>query len=171
MNAKKSQIFLFDLISSLVIIIVTLGIVFSYYTVSSQNVDLYSQNQEIMSSLSQTRVNSLNNEEIRQLFIQSEIRNVDNTVGQQIGEFYARGRLDLARNISESFLDDFVLQQVNFQLLLLNESTVIYLYNETPSNLAFEDSSISSVTRRTIFGFSNSTTLFGPYVFEMRLWQ
>lgn len=171
MKPKKSQIFLFDLIFSLVIIIISLGLVFSYFYNPSLNVDIASLNQEIMGSLTQTKINSLNNEEIRQLFIRNEIRNVDNTVAQQISEFYSNGREVRALELSETFLRDFVLQQININVSLYDGPDRFQLYHRSNNNIEFDNAKISSMTRRTVFGYTDLDTSFGPYVFEVRIWQ
>lgn len=172
MTSKKSQIFLFDLIFSSVIIIISLGIVFSYFYNPTQNADINEINLELISALTNTKINSLNNIEIRQLFIQNEVRNVDNSVAQQISEFYLRGKEDVAYNLSRYFLEDFVLQQINVNVSLIDHDGSYYqLYHERNLDRDFEDAKVSSMVSRTVFSYYNISTLVGPYEFEVRVWQ
>ena len=89
-QSRKSQIFIFDFITSFIILIVAIVIVLSYFQSTSDNVDIYGINLEIIDSFTTTNINSLNNEEVRNLFIAREITNIENTIAQQVGEFYYR---------------------------------------------------------------------------------
>lgn len=172
MKSKKSQIFLFDLILSLVIVLVTLGILFSYYSSTQDNLNIYDLNLQIMSGFSQTKVNSLNNEEVRRMFVQGQIRNIENTVAQQVAEFTYNGRFDLATNLSRIFLEGYLPRQYNMNLSLNNgtvESEVFSRINRP--NSPYEESDLASSMRRTIYGFINQTDYYGPYRFTIRIWS
>ncbi|MCA9497162.1 MAG: hypothetical protein KC589_09530 [Nanoarchaeota archaeon] len=173
MKKSKSQIFLFDLIFSTVILVVSIAIVMSYYTDTVENIDIHDLNSQILNSFTKTKINSLNSEEVRQMFIDNEIKNIKNTVAQQVSEFYYLGKIDRAENLTLIFVGDYINKQMNFNITLQNSSgSVISLFEainlkETP----FDESSISSVSERIVYGFINSSDFYGPFLFKVELWK
>ena len=168
----KSQIFIFDMILSFIIIIISLGIVLSYFVTTTENIDIYDYNYQILSGFTQTKINSLNNEEVRIMFINNQIRNIDNTVAQQVGEFYHNGDLILAQNLTRIFVSDYVNSQMNFRITIYNNTNSYILFNIT--NQGKEDielSTVSSVKERTIFGFINKTQIYGPDKIKIEIWM
>jgi len=173
MENVKSQIFIFDLIFSVVIIIVSLGIVGSYFVNTNYNVDIYDLNNQILNGFTQTKINSLNSLEIRKMFINNQIKNIDNTVAQQVGEFYYLGNISLAKNLTTVFIKDYLSRQMNFNLTFYNDSNIanpITLYSKINNGVNYKDSQITSSTSRTIFGFINTSNYYGPYTFKVQLW-
>jgi len=168
---KKAQIFMFDLIFSTIIIFVSLGIYFSYYTSTSQNNDIYDLNNQILTSLTNTRINDLNGEDVTALFRANLIKNIENTVGQQIAEYYYTDNLSLARNLSRVFVKDYVTKQFNLNLTLNNGSDEIVMFEAINRDITFENSEVASVSSRLIFGYINLNETYGPYTFEIKLWQ
>jgi hypothetical protein len=156
---------------SIIIIFVSIALVFTIFSTTDSNVDMYNYNLEIITSLTQTEINSLNDEEIRDLFIQNKIRNIKNTVAQQISEFYYLGLEEDAKNLTEIFVKDYTFENMNCEIILINDSTNYLLFNNTvEGSVEFEESSISSVNRRSLIGFINSTDYYGPYIMEVKLW-
>lgn len=164
---------MFDLIFSTVILVVSVAIVMSYYTDTVENVDIYDLNSQILNSFTKTKINSLNSEEVRQMFINNEIKNIKNTVAQQVSEFYYLGNIARAENLTLIFIEDYVNKQMNFNITLENSSgSKISLFEvtnlkETPISKA----SISSVSERIVYGFINSTDFYGPFIFRVELWK
>lgn len=171
-NSSKSQIFMFDLILAFIIFIVSLGIVFSYFVSTTENVDIYDYNYEILSGITQTKINSLNSIEIRQMFLDNQIKNIDNTVAQQIGEFYHDGKTDLAHNLTRIYIKDYVNKQMNFRITILNQTNSEILFEDIKNEKNESDSgTILSVTQRTIFGFINKDTTYGPDIIRIEIWM
>lgn len=171
-KSSKSQIFMFDLILASLILIVTVGIVFSYYISTTENVDIYDYNYEILSGMTQTKINSLNSVEIRQMFIENKIKNIDNTVAQQIGEFYHQGEIDLARNLTTIYIEDYVNKQMNFRVTIYNQTNEEVLFEDVKNGKNESDSgSILSVTQRTVFGFIDKDTTYGPDTIKIEIWM
>jgi cell division protein FtsL len=171
LNRKKSQIFIFDLILSVVILIVSIGIVLTYSSTSTTNSNLYNLNLEIMEGLTETKINDLNDDVIRRMFVQEKIKNIENSIAQQLGEFYYLGNLDYSINVSSIFITPFLKQNMNFNMTLINDTGgIIVLYNKTNSNIEFEDAEISTSIDRSVFGIINRTDSFGPYILNIKLW-
>ena len=170
MKENKTQIFIFDLIFSLIIIMVSLGIVTTYFVNTSYNRDIYDLSNQLLNGFTQTKINTLNSDEIRDMFINNQIKNVDNTVAQQVAEFYYLGNPDLAKNLTRIFIKDYVLTQLSLNLTFSNEIEEIELFSQINFDQNLENSEITSYSSRKIFGFLNVTDYYGPYEFRVRIW-
>ncbi len=165
---------MFDMILSIVIIIVSLGIIFSYFTTTNENVDIYTYNYQILSGFTQTKINTLNNEEVREMFIDNKIKNIDNTVAQQVGEFYHTGNTSYAENLTRIFVEDYVNKQMSFRVSISNSTVPLnftVLFEDIKNDLnSTEDGTISSVTQRTIFGFIDKDTVYSDII-KIEIWM
>lgn len=168
MKTKKSQIFFFDLIFSFVILVVALGIFFTYFLVVNDNEDIHSLNREIMERFTTTNINALNNDEVRAMFVQNKITNIENTVAQQVAEFYYDGENDLAQNLTRIFVQSFVSVELNVEVRIENTSNSLILYDNEPRTPR-EDAQIISSQNRDVIGFREDET-FGPYTFKIDIW-
>ena len=131
MRSSKSQIYILDLIFSMTILVVSIGVAASYFGNTTDNQDIYTINSQILNGLTLTEINSLNNEEIREMFRDNEIKNPENTVAQQIGEFYDRNNTELAENLTRVFVGDFINDYLNLQVRLYDtDNSTFELYRE-----------------------------------------
>jgi len=170
-SEKNSQIFMFDMIFSVVIIIVSLGIVFSYFNETSTNVDIYDLNFQILNSMTQTEINSLNDVEIRKFFISGKIKNIHNTIAQQVSEFYYFNNLTEARNLTSFFIKNYEVDNLNYKINLYNGSSSVQLVELiNRPQIKLENSKISSITKRNVIGFINQYESYGPYEVEVIIW-
>lgn len=171
---KKSQIFIFDLIFSGVIILVGFAIIFNYYININDNSSISDLNKNILNGFTNTKINSLNGEEIRMMFVLGKVKNIENTVAQQVAEYTFYNQNDSAKNLTRIFVEDYLDKQMNFNLTIQLEGssepeyTLFQKINRKDSLIG--DAEIVSVSQRIIFGF-NSTDYFGPYIFKVRIWK
>lgn len=163
MKSTKSQIFLFDVIFSVVILIVSIGIVFSYFTETYSNDDLYTLNYDILDSMTTTKINSLNNEEIRDMFREGNIQNIENTLAQQIGEFINNGEIYLAKNLTEIFLKNHVNNRMNFNITMGG----VTLFEQIRS--LKNESRMVTKTQRDVFGFEDRSSSY-EYTLKIEIW-
>ena len=177
MKWLKSQIFIVDLIFSFVLLIVTFGVIFTYYVHSDQNVDIYEINIDILDSLTKTRINSLNDDTVREMFRDAAVRrniNVENTIAQQIIQFILLEPVNgepLALNLTNVVVNNYVGGELNVNLTLTNGTQVTQLYFvNLVGNNAFENASISSSSGRLVIGFVNTTRYYDNYVLDLRVW-
>ncbi len=164
---KKSQIFLFDLILSIVILMVSMGISISYFVNISNNVDIYDLNNQILTNFVKTELNSLNGDEIRDLFIAGKIKNIHNSVAQQVSEFYYFNYNSDANNLTELFVSSYIKNQMNFKFEISNNSnfnTTSILFEQI--RFPEEKSEISAVSKKTIIGFIDQDNY---YIYHLRL--
>ena len=170
-NFRSAQIFMMDLIFSFVILLVALGIASIYYTEVSQDEGLYDFTQQNINRLTSVSINSLNNEEIRTLFSEGKISNIDYSVAQQASAFYYGGNLDLARNITRIFFENTEDKQFFMNISLNNGTDSISLYSSPQIRVSYEDSKTSYSLSREVITFINKTTIVGPYNFRIIIWQ
>lgn len=169
-KSKKSQIFMFDFITALVIIVVGIAIILSYFQIELENTNVYDLNLQIMDSFTTNKINDLNNAEVRELFIQRRINNVENTIAQQVSEFYFRNSSSgLANSLTELYISDFISNAHNINVSIsdgvIEESIYLQLSNPT----SMDDSELSSSITRVIFGVWGSDS----FVYDLRIdiWQ
>ncbi len=167
---KKSQIFIFDLIFATVMIFVSIGIFFTYFSETRSNSDLYSINYEILNSFTTTNINSLNDKVIRDMFENGEIRNKDNTIAQQVGEFFYLGKEDLAIELTDVFVNNYISLQMNYNITISNSSETLVLKSSN-NNLNLVNASIASASNRLVIGFIDKDSFYGPYDLSIKIWQ
>lgn len=168
---KKSQIFIFDIILAFIIILVGISVFFLYDFYEFDNQQLYSINKNILKGISMTQINSLNDDEIRVFFSQNKIKNIKNTVAEQIVEFCYEDEIELAQNLTKIFVKNYVNNQLNINITLENSSFVQTLYVLKVNDVSFKDSYVSSQTSKNFFSFLNSKEVFGPYQIKIKIWQ
>lgn len=161
---------MFDLIFSIVVLVVSISIFFSYYLDTSSNADIYNLNNNILTLFVETEINSLNGVEIRDLFKKGEITNIHNSVAQQVGEFYFNSKNSSAQNLTKVFISSYINKQMNFQFEIANNSNFtssLILYN----NIKYpeSDSKISAVSKKIIVGFINKTSFY-LYYLRLKIW-
>ena len=168
MKTNKSQIFFFDLIFSFVILVVSLGLFFTYFLVVNDNEDIHTLNREVLERFTTTNINALNNEEVREMFVRNEITNIQNTVAQQVAEFYYDGENELAQNLTSIFISSFSSTELNIVVEIYNTTDSYVLYSTELRN-SKEDSDVVSSQTRDVIGFRNGES-FGPYTFNIDIW-
>lgn len=176
---KKSQIFIFDLIFAFIILIVSLGLFYAYYLDVDENEQLYDLNMDILNGFTNTKINNLNDDGIRDLFIQNKIRNIENSVAEQVVEFYINNNTypGEAESLTKIYVKDYVDKQMNFLLSIENKTggdyLVLYKYPEDPMpfRVEYENASIATHSQRIIFSFRNQTEFYGPFVFKVKIWK
>lgn len=171
-NNKKGQIFLMDMIFSIVILIVAIGLIFTYFSTTQDNSNIYELSTQLMNGYTRTELNSLNNKEVRNLFQEGEIRNVHNTVAQQVAEFHYRGKNELSRNLTRDFAQSYVGENFNYNFTLVNTTSgnEFRLFTKVSRNEEVEDSDIVSELRRPVVGFINKTEHY-EYKLKIKIWK
>lgn len=145
---KKSQIFMLDVVFSFVLILIAVSLSFNYYITGYQNADIYNLNKNVLGGFTNTRINSLNDDEIRVMFAMNKIKNIENTVAQQVIEFYEEGNVDYAENLTRIYVEDYVDKQMNFNITLENSSMTVVLFQSiNRPEIEFFDSSIVAVSK------------------------
>lgn len=167
MMKRKSQIFLFDLILSITILIVSIGLVSIYYSNTLDNQDIYSANLNFIQSFTKTNINSLNNEDIRIFFTSNKIKNIENTLAQQVSEFYFNGNNIDAQNLTQIIARDYFSRQMNVKITLIDGLDNLIIFEQYSKNK--KEASLVSEFQREVFGFYENKP-FGPYLIISEVW-
>ena len=168
---SKGQIFMMDLIFSFVILIVALGIASIYYSEVSNDDGLYEFTQDSLNRITTTSINSLNSPEIRNLFVQGKINNIENSIAQQVSIFYENGDLELARNVTRIYFENTEGNQYFMNISLINTTNSYSLYSSPVIRVSYEESKVSYAMSREVIAFTNRSQIIGPYTFQIILWQ
>lgn len=167
---KNSQIFLLDFIFATVLIIVSIGTFFVYYSLSDPQEDLFDIVYRLSNTMSSTQINDLNNEFVRDLFISGEVTNIDNTILQQISEFYERGETDLAKNLTQQVVSTYLIDRIGYEITLveLNSATPTpEVLDSSGSFLDRDESKTVATIQRQIIGFQGPNPYVHRYTFEV----
>lgn len=174
LNIKKynnnSQIFLLDFIFATVLIIVSIGTFFVYYSLFDPQEDLFDIVYRLSNTMSSTQINDLNNDFVRDLFINREITNIDNTILQQTSEFYERGNLTLARNLTEQITATYLVDRIGYEITLVDLGPTTPTPEVLDSSGSFLDKDESKTVariQRQIIGFQDSNPYVHRYTFEV----
>lgn len=168
-KSNNSQIFLLDFIFATVLIIVSLGTFLAYYSLSDPQEDLFDIAYRLSDTMSTTNINELNNDFVRNLFINREITNVDNTLFQQISEFYQRGEYSLADNLTKEITDSFLIERIGYEITVFNGSGSSRVLDNSSLALNRDESKTVASVQRQIFGFQDNNPF--THVYEIEVWR
>ena len=162
---RKSQVFILDLVTSSVLAVVTFGIFFTYYYYSDPPTSLYDDLYDVSSAMSTLKINDLNNDFVRKLFIEQKITDVDNTILQQISVFYLQGNISDAIELVEEMSNSYIHKKVGYQIVLqINDSEKVVLDSDSLSTKS-QSNNIAKIEKQ-IIGFYDSKPYAHQYTFE-----
>lgn len=179
MKQNKSQIFLLDLIFAFTLLLAALGLFFFYFSNITSDPDLFEFNRDLMNTFTGTNINALNNPEVREMFVDNRIKNVENSVAQQIAEFYYMDQEsidspvsgELSRNLTRAFVGSFITSpELVFNITIMEEGgSPVSLFSKENPSVSRDEAQVVSTTTRDVIGFYNLTTPF-KYTFKIELW-
>jgi len=172
---KKGIYFTIDSVIAGGIVIVVILLVSSFYIKEQPSVHLNFLSQDLIKTLSTLNVEEIDNEYINERISSGDITNLDNTVLEQIAEFWAKddvaSRL-LANKTASNVTEPWVSNSTGFGIWIDNET----IYNR---NISLKISLIS--TKKIISGIEKGQTsgstrknppvLWGPAIVEVRVWN
>ena len=119
---KKGYIFTTDALIALSVIVLTLIVASSVYLSrpgSMLNKGYFSQ--DLLDVLSDMNINETNNHYVGSLITGKVITNLDNSVLEQIGEFWAEGQQEIAMNIFSNLSDGLIPENYGYGLWIDDE--------------------------------------------------
>jgi hypothetical protein len=153
------------------IIIIVILLASSVYVEEPSTTRLNFLSQDMIKTLSSLTVKEINNEYLDSLGPPND-PNPDNTILQQIGEYWADGKLEQANKTVQNVTEPWITNTTGFGVWINNES----VYNR---NNTLKKSLVSS--KKVISGIAKGETtsgtrkyppiLWGPVVFETRVWE
>lgn len=166
---NKGFFFTMDSILAGGIILVVILLSSSSYVNKQPSIHLNYLSQDLVRTLSAITVEEIDNEYLDSL-VGTEITNIQNTVLEQISEFWADDKMVFASNSVQSVIEPLLPNSVGFGVWIDNE--LIYEREDIPLTKSLVSSKIIvSGVETTLETRKYPPTLLGPVVFEVRVWQ
>ncbi len=101
---KKRGIFfsLDSLVGIAIIVIIAIFVFTSFYTVKKETTSLNFISKDLVKSLASLTIKDINNSYVNELILSGKITNLDYTVIEQVGQFWALGMYDEARKLIQN---------------------------------------------------------------------
>src|SRR3989344_5090242 len=127
MAIKKAIFFTIDGLLASGIIILAALLVSSFYTSESQGVNINYASQDLVRVFSFLTVGDVNNDYVKSLIASGEITNLNNTIIEQIGQFWSEDKIDLARDFTKNLTEAIFPTGYGFSVLVNDD--IIYSRN------------------------------------------
>jgi len=171
---RKSYFFTLDAMMSLGILILGFTLIFSSYTNIPSNLQTSISSKDLLNFLDGTEIEELNNPYAGiggTLWQQGYINTKDNSLLQQIGEFYFSNNIIIAERFIANVTENLIPKQFKFEFWI--DGNLLYPSSPTQQHIYSKNSTNILLTSRKItYGIINDTAiLFGPYEAEVLVWQ
>ncbi len=161
---KRGYFFTLDAFVAVIILVIGIFLLLSLQSSKPYDTQALYISQDIMASISKTKVTEMNQPYINALRLNGTIRNYDNTIIEQAGEFYAANDRAAAREFAKAATLSIVPPQYGYRISINND--LIYNNSAIP-----QDTKIISTSKTIVYGILNRTKMWGPYTAEMTTWQ
>lgn len=174
-NEKRGYFFVLDAVLGLFVLIIGVFVVTSSYVGVQQPTQVKLLSDDLLGFLSKTKIKNINNPYTGiggELWNQGDISDGDNTLLQQIGEFYYLNKADTAEKFIQNTTKDVVPAQFRYEVWV--DNALLYPKTPTPEHIASKDKTLLLLTSKKItFGVLDKSTgeLWGPYKAEVFLWE
>jgi len=172
---KRGYFFVLDAVLGLLVLVTGVLLITSSYVNVPQPIQVGLLSDDLLNFISNTKIKDLNNPYGGiggELWKQGEITDAENSLLQQIGEFYATNKLDTAEKFIQNVSKDVVPLQFRYEVWMNDK----LLYPKTPSAehaKSKESTGLLLTSKKITFGIINKTTsnLWGPYKAEVFVWE
>jgi len=172
MGLKKGMFFTIDSIIGAGVIFTVIILASSLYVSEQPSFNLNYLSQDIIKTLSTLTVIEIGNVYINERINSGDITKLDNTILEQIVQFWADDQMVFANKTASNVTDLFLPDNIGFGIWVDKES--IYT-RDVPikESLVSSKKIISGVAKGQTTGESrkNPPTLLGPVVIEARVWN
>ena len=129
---KKGVYFTIDALLGAGIMLTALALISSSYISETVPPSNSFAADDLLMALSNLKVSEANSSYVKSLISSGDITKLNNTILEQIGEFWAEGNFDKARNISKEFIQDYTSSNVGVGFFISGEE--IFARNKTSYN-------------------------------------
>ncbi|HLC62367.1 MAG TPA: hypothetical protein VJI52_05105 [Candidatus Nanoarchaeia archaeon] len=174
-HKKRGYFFVLDAALGIFVLAIGAFLIASLYINLPEPSQVGLLSDDFLDFLSDTQIKDLNNPYAGiggQLWKEGSITNRDNSLLQQIGEFYSKGQYSLAEKFIQNVSANTVPSQFNYELWI--DGQILYPRNPSPEEIASKSKTALMLTSKKItFGVANTTesSLWGPYKAEVFVWQ
>lgn len=131
MVLKKGFFFTIDSMIGASIIIIGLLLVNSFYIVEPSYTSLGYSSHDLINALSTLKINEVNNSYVDELISSGEITNTDNSILEQIGEFWVLNKTNLCQELVENITFGLFPSNIGFSIAVGNDEV---FRKEAPTN-------------------------------------
>ena len=175
MLKKRGYFFVLDAVLALAVLVVGIFLITSSYVDVPQPVQVSLLSHDLLNFLSNTKIKDLNNPYAGiggTLWNQGIITDAENSLLQQIAEFYTTKNLDIAEKFIQNVSTGVVPSQFKYEVWI--DNTILSPKNPTAEHIKSKNSTEILITSKKLtFGIINKTTsnLWGPYKAEVFVWE
>ncbi len=172
---KRGYFFVLDAVMGLMVLVIGVFLITSSYIDVPQPVQVELLSDDLLNFLSNTKIKDLNNPYTGiggELWKQGEITEAENSLLQQIGEFYATNKPDTAEKFIQNVSKEIIPSQFRYEVWM--DDAILYPKTPSAEHIKSKESTELLLTSKKItFGVINKTTsnLWGPYKSEVFLWE
>jgi len=174
MDKRGAYFFVIDAFIAVSIIITVVIIIFSAQSSSPESKPTLLLLQDFMASISGTEIRELQGAYTQGLVDDGNITDLDNTVLEQIIEFYYINQ-STGRNMSgiiSGFINEtsssIIPESRSFIMRMYNDSFSVVLYNR--SRYPADNSNLMLGLSKIGFKRINQTAIYGPMMIEVKIW-
>lgn len=174
-HKKRGYFFILDAALGIFVLAIGAFLIASLYINLPEPSQVGLLSDDFLNFLSNTQIKDLNNPYAGiggQLWKEGNITNKDNSLLQQIGEFYSKGQYGLAEKFIQNVSANTIPSQFNYELWM--DNLILYPRNPDPGEIASKSKTNLMLTSKKItFGVANTanSSLWGPYKVEVFVWQ
>lgn len=161
---KKGIFFTIDSLIAAGILMLAILIVPQFYSSGKEKSNVDYVSKDLVNVFSTLSVGKMDNRHVQNLISNGDIVNVNNTIFEQLGEFWLGNELDLAKNFTKNITEEIVSKSYGLSLLI--DGNEIYSRNLPIKNELVSSRKISTQISEDS-GIYTSTIL----VMEVRVWQ
>ena len=180
---KRGYFFILDAVLALLVLVIGVFVVTSYYVEAPKPVQVGLLSGDLLAFLANNKIKEINNPYVGiggELWNQGFITDPENTLLQQIGEFYKKyeddptddSYLDFAEKFIQNVSKNAVPPQFRYEIWMND----VILYPKTPSSghlTSKDNAKILITSKRLTFGVMDKKTgeIWGPYKAEAFVWE
>lgn len=156
---KKAVYFTIDAIIGVTIILFSLALISTFSVTQREEANVQFLSSDLVKVFTHLKVNDLNNNFTKTLIANGSITRLNNSVFEQLGEFWAEGNDDIAQQFIANISDELIADVFGFSILLDGE--VMYTNNKQLNNLLISSRKIISgiAKDRPVEGFTSRAFL------------
>ncbi len=130
--SKKGLYFTIDAILALSLVFIVIIVVSAFYSSTPQKARLEYTSYDILQVLGELKIGEVDNAYIELLINNGTIKRLNNTVLEQIGEFWADGNAAQARDLTYAIMNDVYGEDENWALSVAGD--LVYTTSQNVSN-------------------------------------
>ena len=172
---KRGYFFILDAVIGLFILIIGVLLITSYHVSVPSQTQVNFLSDDLIRLFSNKKIKDINNPYVGiggELWKNGNITDPDNSLLQQMGEFYATNKLELANKSIRNITFGVVPPQFRFEFWM--DGVILYPLSLTPEHIRSKaNTNLMLTSKKITFGIFNRTTakIWGPYKAEVYLWE